>query len=443
MGRSRLEVQVRDAAGRPRAFRLIPWRLLAVLGLLGGVPLALGVAIALGTGGEDDEAWADQLASAEDEKGLLLRTLALLENELGLSDGTAEVEPLIPLPQLGAEPTIAVAVGRVKRAVAVDGVALALNGKPTGGPVDVWWMQDGLGLAGGQALPDDLTFTATGSVVVGGVGTFPAGVRLAWDPDQILVINDVPMERYLEVVVSSEVPDSWSLEAKKAQAVAARSYALSRRHRQTGAFAVESSILDQVYRVGFTDPGAAQAVAATRGRVLSRGGALVEAYYHSTCAGHTEAAAVVWPERGAIDDWSTPCAHCGGSPSRDWQHHLTLADMGHAVAREHPELATITSLELLGRTGSGRVRGVRLAGPEGALMLTGNEFRRLFGYTRVRSTWFDIERINGGLQLTGQGSGHGVGMCQWGAQGMSREGADHETILGHYYGGATLHPVYE
>jgi stage II sporulation protein D len=117
--------------------------------------------------------------------------------------------------------------------------------------------------------------------------------------------------------------------------------------------------------------------------------------------------------------------------------------MGQAAVREHPELATITSLELLGRTGSDRVRGVRLAGPEGALMLTGNEFRRIFGYTKVRSTWFDIEEVNGGLQLTGQGSGHGVGMCQWGAQGMAREGAGYEEILAHYYGDATLHTAYE
>ena len=443
MARSRLEVRMQDAVGRPRAFRLIRWRLIALLLSLVAVPAVIGVGLALRASGAGDESWAKQLASVEEEKGLLLGTLTLLETELGLAGDDIELEPLIPLPTLESEPAIGVALARVNRAVAVDGVALSLNGKPTGGPVDVWWMKDGLGLAGGQALPDDLTFTASSGVVVGGIGTLPGSVRLAWTQDQILVINDVPMERYLEAVVSSEVPDSWSLEAKKAQSVAARSYALARLHRQTGPFAVESSTLDQVYRLGMTDPGAARAVDATRGQILSGDGVLVEAYYHSNCAGHTEAAAVVWPERGAIDDWSVPCDYCGGSPSRDWQHHLTLGEMGQAVAREHPELATITSLELLGRTGSDRVRGVQLAGPEGALLLTGNEFRRIFGYTRVRSTWFDIDEVDGGLQLTGRGSGHGVGMCQWGAQGMSREGMDHEAILAHYYGGATLHTAYE
>ncbi len=444
MARRRLEVRVRDGAGRPRAFRLIPWRLAALVLVLVAIPLGIGLAIDRGERGEMPETPdSDEIRGLQEDKGNLLGTVARLESELSMAQNDGGIEPLIPLPAHGEEPSIAVAVGRVRRAVAIDGVGLALNGKPTGGPVDVWWMQDGLGLAGGKALPDDLSLTASGDVVVGGVGSFPGAVRLAWTPDEILVINDVPMERYLQGVVSSEVPNSWSVEAKKAQAVAARSYALARRHQQVGPFAVESSTADQVYRQGMLDPGAVQAVTATRGQVLSQGGSLVVAYYHSTCAGHTESAAAVWPERGAIDDWSVACPHCGDSPNMAWQHTMSLAEVAAAVRRENPELDTITSLQLLGRTGASRVRGVSLTGSAGTLMLTGNEFRRIFGYTKVRSTWFDMEQAQGGLQLSGQGSGHGVGMCQWGAQGMARQGTVYAEILGFYYGGAELHSAYE
>lgn len=443
MARPRLEVRVRDATGQPRAFRLVPWRLGILILLLGGVPLVITLAVSPDPGEIDDSPLTGQIQELEEEKGTLLGTVARLEGELSMAQNDGGIEPLIPLPAHDGEPTIAVAVGRVRRAVAIDGVQLALNGKPTGGPVDVWWMQDGLGLAGGKALPDDLRLTAAGDVVVGGVGNFPGAVRLAWTPDEILVINDVPMERYLQGVVSSEVPNGWVLEAKKAQAVAARSYALARKHQQEGPFAVESSTADQVYRQGMLDPGAVDAVRATRGQILSQGGSLVVAYYHSTCAGHTESAAAVWPDRGAIDDWSVACTHCGGSPSTSWQHSMTLAEVAAAIRRDHPEMDAITSLQLLGRTGSARVRGVSLTGPAGTVMLTGNEFRRVFGYTKVRSTWFDMTRVDGGLQLSGQGSGHGVGMCQWGAQGMARLGKAYTEILGFYYGGADIHSAYD
>ena len=80
---------------------------------------------------------------------------------------------------------------------------------------------------------------------------------------------------------------------------------------------------------------------------------------------------------------------------------------------------------------------------EGSAVLWGaNEFRQLLGWDKVRSTLFRLKRLKAGYEVRGRGFGHGVGLCQWGAQGMDRKGIDYKEILEHYYPGASLEALY-
>ncbi len=438
-----VEVHVRDGAGRVRAFRLVPWR----LELLILVAAALLV-LAAGTGGfllapRGDPALADRLAQLEHENQDLRTRVELLETEVGVPTGVPPAVEAVPIPTLEAEPTVRVAVKRDGPSVTILGNGLTLDGDVTGGAVEVRWTQDGMSTVDGRMIQDGTLFAADGMVHLHGGSGYPGTLSLYHEGSQILVVAELPLERYLEGVVGSELPPSWGEEVKKAQAVAARSYALVRRARQEGPYALEATTLDQVYRGGSVDRATEAAVAATRGQVLTSGDALVEAFYHSTCGGHTEAASYVWPERGVPWDWSTPCEYCRDSPLYTWERTLTLQELSRALQREQGGMGIVTALSLVGLTPSGRHRAVRLHTESGSVRLTGNEFRRVVGYGKVRSTWFEMEEVDDGLLLRGRGSGHGVGMCQWGAHGMVEQGHDYREVLSHYYRGTRLHQAYE
>ena len=437
-----------DASGRLRAFRIRPGRLLALCAVLGlGVAVVgglVGGAMVRTAGPPTDEDPTGRTAFLERENQELRERIAVLEQEVGLVPEDEDATQPVPFEPMDAEPTVTVAVKRVSPSITFEGHGLTLGGAVVTGAIEVRWTTEGMTLVDGRPVHDGTILEADGPVyVTGGGGAFPGRLRLYHEGSRILVVNELPLERYLEGVVGSELPASWSAEVKKAQAVAARSYALVQRARREGYYAMESSTLDQVFRPGAVDSRTTEAVKATRGQVLVQDDSLVEAFYHATCAGHTEAAAYVWPERGVPFDWSTTCDHCQGSPLYSWERSLSIAELSEALRKERSGMGIVTALRVLGRTPSGRARSIRLITENGTVVLGGNDFRRIVGYTKVRSTRFEIEEVDEGLLLEGHGAGHGVGMCQWGAHGMV--GADHtyEQVLQHYYGGTKLTPIYE
>ncbi len=435
-------VRVRDGAGRTRAFRIRPGRLLALVLTLGAITTAGGIAVGLAVAPRPDPTLARRLETLERENRGLRDRVDALEEESGIEPVGGAGPPPIPIPELESEPTVAVAVHEGGPSLTIEGEGLTMGGDVTTGAVEVRWTRDGMSTVDGRQVPDGCLFAAGGRVHVHGVGGYPGVLRLYHQGARILVVNEVPLERYVQGVVGSELPASWNIEVKKAQAVAARSYAMARAARQDGPYALRSTTLDQVYRPGAVDAATVEAVEATRGLVLVQDDHLVEAYYHSTCGGHTENGAYVWPDRGITDDWSVVCSTCADAPHFRWEHTLTIEELTSALRREQPGKGLVTALTILGRTPSGRVRTVRLSTETGAVVLQGNDLRRIVGYTAIRSTLFDIEHVDEGLRLVGRGSGHGVGMCQWGAHGMTESGASYGEVLAYYYRGSRPHQAY-
>lgn len=272
---------------------------------------------------------------------------------------------------------------------------------------------------------------------------YPGTIELHNEGDGLLLINELDLEKYLFGVVAAEVPARWPMETKKAQAVVARTYALMQRSESDGPYHLEATVADQVYVGTAVDPTTRAAVTATYGEVLLEDGLLVSTWFHSACGGRTEAPADVWPERPAHGNAIVTCGFCEDSSYETWSVDLQPDEISKALRDAgHKTVKTVTGLHIRERTGSDRVRRLRVDSNAGPITMSGQEFRALVGYMRLKSASFKVEVVDSAFRLSGTGFGHGVGMCQHGAHGMDREGHEYRAILTRYFPQAHVAKIY-
>lgn len=269
---------------------------------------------------------------------------------------------------------------------------------------------------GTQSLPRELHFWAQGP--------------------RVDVVAEIPLEDYLIGVVASEMPTSWPLETLKAQAVAARSYAMSvMRERSQQAFHVDSTILDQVYRhMSQGEANSAkmanviQAVRGTAGQYLVVGSQIqrpLKAFFHSDCGGKTTTPKNVWS--GGVNAGQAIDQSCPANPQANWEFRVSRADLEKKLGVEG-----IRAIQLVPIKGDTRIQEVRIVGQTNKI-LSGNRFRELIGYQVLKSALFELSQDESGFVFSGRGFGHGVGLCQWGSRHLGRQGLNYRQILGHYY----------
>ncbi|HEY1099608.1 MAG TPA: SpoIID/LytB domain-containing protein [Myxococcota bacterium] len=259
---------------------------------------------------------------------------------------------------------------------------------------------------------------------------------------ELLVVHPLDLETYVTGIVSAELPRGWPLGAYQAQAVAARTFAVTQKYRRLDLpYHMESSVLDQVYAgVGREHALADEAARTTRGLVLGAHRHLAQTYFHAACGGSTESAAEGW---GSEIDYlpGSACNHCGDANRANWQTTLRRADVDKAFRSLVG--GPVISIRVVGRTASGRTKLVELKSAKKKRTITGADFRRLLGWSVVWSTQIDkLTLTDKHLVVVGRGSGHGVGLCQWGARGFALEGVAWEEILRTYYPGADLVRLY-
>ena len=204
------------------------------------------------------------------------------------------------------------------------------------------------------------------------------------------VINHLGIETYLPSVVGSEMPASWPLEALRAQAVAARTYALQQR-KPAAPFDLRATVASQAYRgVEAETPSTWEAVRATRALVLTYQGDLINAVFHSSSGGSTENSGDLWsrqlPYLVSVPDFDDL------SPVREWRQVL----QADALQRAFAEIGGASRIEVLATTSTGRVRQVRVVGPRGQLLLSGAELRSRLG---LKSTTVRFEPLPTGSAL--------------------------------------------
>jgi len=254
-----------------------------------------------------------------------------------------------------------------------------------------------------------------------------------------LVINRVDLEEYVQGVVPAEVSSTWHPEMLKAQAVAARTYALYQQMLSvTREFDVAATVQDQVYRgKQGIDAGILRAVEDTRGLVVTYQGAPIYAAFSSTAAGLTEDAMNVWSKEYPYLK-GVECPFDLASPYYQWKSSFKVDILEQNLRQQGFSVGTIATMTPLSFSRGGRVAKLRILHSGGELVLRGEELRKAVGYTIIPSTQFSIESIGRDVVLSGFGAGHAVGMCQWGAKELAELGYPFSTILRYYYPGTEL-----
>jgi stage II sporulation protein D len=254
-----------------------------------------------------------------------------------------------------------------------------------------------------------------------------------------LVINRVDFEEYVKGVVPAEVSSAWHPEMLKAQAVAARTYALYQQMLSaTRDYDVAATVQDQVYRgKQGVDAGILRAVEDTRGLVVTYEDAPIYAAFSSTAAGLTEDAMNVWSKEYPYLK-GVECPFDLASPYYQWKSSFKVDTLEQNLRQQGFSVGTIATMTPLSFSRGGRVAKLRILHSGGELILRGEELRKAVGYTIIPSTQFAIESIGREVVLSGFGAGHAVGMCQWGAKELAELGYPFSTILRYYYPGTEL-----
>lgn len=262
--------------------------------------------------------------------------------------------------------------------------------------------------------------------------------------DGLMVVNDIAIEAYLVGIINNEISSRWADDVIKTQAVVARTYALHQKMlRSKAAFHLEGTVMGQVYTGSEAeDVSSMKAVTETAGEILSYGGGPALTVYHSNAGGVTEASINIW-KRDYPYLVSVKSPYDESAPRFQWEFQLPGASFGALLVSAGYPIAEPESVEIGDTTGSGRVRDVLVADASGrSVTIAGEDLRRIIGYSTLRSTIFEVKKESGVFVFSGRGSGHGVGLSQWGAKGMADNGYSYKEILKHYYPGTDLVKAY-
>jgi len=252
-------------------------------------------------------------------------------------------------------------------------------------------------------------------------------------------INIVGLDDYLKGVLYHEISHRWPMESIKAQAIASRTFALYQaQQNRTKDYYLKADISSQVYGGVYGERYRTnKAVDQPRGEVLTYRGKLLPAFFHATCGGKTENAARLWnvnlrPLKG------TKCPFCKHSPHFYWSRSISVSDIIERLKKNGYEVSDIISIDTGRRDPSGRLIDLTLVGKKDSVEISAKHFRHFVGSDAIRSADFVVSVKGGIANFSGKGWGHGVGLCQWGAFTMGREGEAAEEILRHYYPGSKL-----
>ncbi len=346
----------------------------------------------------------------------------------------------------GAARTILSAKGlRVARAVAaVEGQSGA---QPEGVPVTRGKAEVRAGGAPGALLldgrrwPDAVAVFTADALIRADGRELSRWVEVRRTRAGLAVVEVLAMEDYVAGVVSGETPATFPPEARRAQAVAARTFALVRKLEAVSAgrgWDLGATVISQVFvGAGAADPGAREAASGTVGEVLVLGQEPVETYFHSSCGGRTEDGLAALG-RGYEYLASVECGRCDGAPGAHWRQVIPAQELGRAAGLGR----AATSVTIVARSASGRAARIEVVAGRRRATLSGSDLRQRLGWTRLRSLAFDVEEVKGGFAFAGRGAGHGAGLCQWGAAGFAREGKGYREILAHYYPGTEVVVMY-
>lgn len=256
------------------------------------------------------------------------------------------------------------------------------------------------------------------------------------------VINRLPLDDYLKGVIPFEGNPAWALEALKAQAVASRTFALTKMiARRDLEYDVSSGMMSQVYAgKQIENERTNQAVDATRGEVLLYNGKIFPGYFHSTCGGATTAADLVWKVKPHPALTGVDCQYCQRSPHYKWQAVVTPAEIKEKLAKQEMPVSEVLAIRMDKVDRTGRAHKFVITSTWAEKTVDADGFRVWVDPMRLKSNLITKISTNdaGAFVFKGKGWGHGVGMCQYGMKYLGELGYNYKDILGVYYPAATV-----
>lgn len=287
-----------------------------------------------------------------------------------------------------------------------------------------------------------------------GIPAYKGRIEIHPEEEGLLLLNILPLEEYLKAVVPSEMPSTYEMEALKAQAICARTYAW--KQMQDGRLSkygadVDDSVSYQVYQNVAPQETTTRAVEETEGIILSQNGQPVEAYYFSTSAGMTSTDEIWGADDASAYLKSVPCEFDSEEPWSAWEvtiprenlekkaeSLLNLTGSFKAVSiRKKSQSGAVTELSVTTESGSGELTGeydIREFLSPKDCQITEKDGSTTKGGTLLPSAYFEILSQNQkGITLKGGGYGHGVGMSQTAANEMAKEGYTCEEILNYFF----------
>lgn len=317
-------------------------------------------------------------------------------------------------------------------------------------------------------------------------------ITFTYNDGELIPINYIKLNEYLYGVVAKEISSTWPIESIKAQAVAARNYAIIYMGKNTySGYDLDDTQNNQAYEgYGLEKTIINKAVDETKNIVVKYKGKIVPTYYHSTSGGHTENSENIWENyvgylRGVEDYFSL------GSPNDSWELILKKEEIDQILKENEYDIGSVENIKILESSEYGRVLQLLIQGTKDSIVFNKGKARLVFGTRKLKSNWFDIysdadvcvfnpdtneiekSRINNmsilsedkkskskknnkkyyvmdGEQIKaipnnaneytilGRGWGHGLGMSQWGSKTMAEQGYSYKEILSHYYTDITI-----
>lgn len=291
----------------------------------------------------------------------------------------------------------------------------------------------GIAVGGKVFKTDMIKFTSELIPLKVGERMFRGEIEVHLKDGKLIVVNKLDIEDYVKGVINKEAIPSWPIEAKKTQAVLARTFAVYQKmfNPRSSYFDLAPTVLDQVYDgLGKEDVSSVEAVNATKGEIVTLGSEPAKIYFHSTCGGTVSSSAEVWKkEEPHLQELK--CPYCTNSSLYRWTRKLKAADIAKKLG-----VKSVKSVKTVrGRT---RVDSLLVDGKKFPV----NKFRELVGFSVIWSNDFSVMKSGSDFVFSGKGAGHGVGVCQWGMAGMAKQGKNHYEILRFYLKGIEIRKMY-
>jgi len=316
-------------------------------------------------------------------------------------------------------------------------------------------------------LPSDSLLTVLGI-------QYRGSLRIIAKYGELLAVNVLDLESYLKGVVKNEIGKlpTEQIEASKAQAIAARTYVMSKKLGQS-LYDVVADVGDQVYRGASSESNVSNlAVDQTRGIILTYGNKPIKAFYYSSSGGLTANVADIWPGSNEEQAYLRSISvHVNGkdysasSPHHRWAvtwpgneiEQIIKTNLPVVLQKDLPnenfsklDDQRLTNLRVMARDSSQRIQKFEIGFTRDRYTVSGEKVRRLLRGEKsiLYSSLFrlDIRRANDGsidsVTAIGSGNGHGVGMCQWSARAMALDDWNAEQILTFFYRGVTIGKAY-